>query len=269
MSILAEKGRRLSDMATFLSRHAAGPRSWTALLSAYGSTLHSTTSKEELEFSLRIKSEVYPFRMRQSDIFVLEEILLQRQYELCAPLKQEPVIIDAGANIGVAALWLLASHPRATLHAFEPEPENFRLLHGNIAALDRVFLQQQAVGASVSTLTLHVADHGALHSIKAAAGNSRTAVPVECIRLDGYLDAKGIDRVDLLKVDVEGSEMDLLLGLGDRLDAVQAIVGEMHETLVDEGEFYRFLGDHGFRRLRKTYYGTGRDQGVHVFEMAR
>ena len=79
----------------------------------------------------------------------------------------------------------------------------------------------------------------------------------------------GHDRVDLLKIDVEGSELDALKGLGARLETVQVIVGEMHETLVDEAAFYRFLEDRGFRRVRKEYYGSGQADGVHAFEVAR
>jgi FkbM family methyltransferase len=269
MGFWADKSGRVADIGTVLSNHAASPRSWLALVSAYASTLRSTTSKQEISFALRVKSRVYPFRMRRSDIFVLEEILLEGQYELRSPLPPKPIIVDAGANIGVTALWLLASYPDATLFAFEPEPENFRLLRANTNALDRVRIEHLALGASKSIATLHVASHGALHSIKAADAGETGTVPVECVRLADYMDDQRIDRIDLLKMDVEGSELDLLLGLGDRLDAVQVIVGEFHETLVDESRFYGLLEAHGFRRLRKEYYGRGRVDGVHVFEVAR
>jgi FkbM family methyltransferase len=269
MGILAAKGERLATIGALLSRHAVGPGSQLALLSAYASTLRTTTSKKEVGFLLRIKSTVYPFHMRQSDVFVLEEILLQGQYELESSVRPTPTIIDAGANIGVSALWLLACHPGATLHAFEPEPANFRLLRANIGSIDRVSVEQLAIGAATSTVTLNLADHGAMHSLKAVAADDKHSVTVDCIRLADYLALKEIDHVDLLKIDVEGSERDLLTGLGDRLDAVQVIVGELHETLVDEAEFYRYLEGRGFRRVRKEYYGSGKAEGVHVFEVAR
>jgi FkbM family methyltransferase len=207
--------------------------------------------------------------MRESDVFVLEEILLERQYELQAPLPPAPTIIDAGANIGVAALWFLARNPGATLYAFEPESENFGLLATNIGSVKGVTIERVAVGAAAAVVTLHPAAHGAMHSIKTESGDARAGVQVPCIRLDDYLDQRAIDRIDVLKIDVEGSELDVLRGLGSRLDTVRVIVGEMHETLVDEAEFYAFLAARGFHRVRHQYYGSGHIDHVHVFEAIR
>jgi FkbM family methyltransferase len=268
MGILAAKRKRLQSMSALMSRHAEGARSHLALLSSYISTLRTTTSKTERSLDLRIGTDVFPIRMRESDVFVLEEILLERQYELQTRLRSAPTIIDAGANIGISALWFLAQYPGATLHALEPEPENVRLLRANLGALSQVSVEAAAVGATTSTVMLRRASHGALHSLKSDAP-AEGSISVRCVTLNDYLESKRIDRVDLLKLDVEGSEYDALLGLGDRLGLVHTIVGELHETMVSEAAFYQYLTNRGFRVVRREYYGSGREDGVHAFEVTR
>jgi FkbM family methyltransferase len=268
IGVLSSKVNRATTIGRVIG-HGAGTGSRLGLLSAYLSTLRSTTSQRELSLRLRIDSTVFPFRMRQSDVFVLEEILLQRQYDLRTPPGPAPTIIDAGANIGLTVLWFLAQYPDAVIHAFEPAPDNYRLLRANVAPFERVSTAPVAVGAAASDVVLHLASHGAMHSLKDQADEGQGAITVGCIALGSYLAAQGIERVDLLKMDVEGSELDLLVGLGDRLDSVRTLVGEMHETLVDESAFYGLLKQRGFRQVRREYYGTGKAEGVHVFEMTR
>ena len=69
-----------------------------------------------------------------------------------------------------------------------------------------------------------------------------------------------------MKLDVEGSELEALEGLGSRIDRVNVIVGELHGKVVDEAKFYRFVESKGFRRVKRT---DAREEGVHLFELAR
>lgn len=266
--MLAARLRRAREATYLLREHARGAGSWAALVACYASVLRSTTEKAEVSLRLRLNGAIYPFRMRKSDIFTLAEILHERQYELHVTLPPAPVIVDAGANIGVSALWLAAGHPGARMHAFEPEPDNFRLLSANLRGLPGMVLNQAAVGDSETPVVLRLAAHGAEHSVvEGASGEGTVSVP--SVRLDHYFERQGIDRVDLLKLDVEGHELRALQGLGDRIDAVQAVIGECHERLVDAGAFYAFLESRGFRVLRRTHFGAGEADGTHVFEATR
>lgn len=76
----------------------------------------------------------------------------------------------------------------------------------------------------------------------------------------------GIERIDLLKLDVEGSELDALEGRCERKSDVGVIIGGAHETCVDVTEFYSFLDEHGFQLCWKRYFREGREQHVHGFE---
>jgi FkbM family methyltransferase len=254
---------RALEAAHLLARFAADFRTRAVLISCYASLRTTTTSAEPVDLRLRLGGRVVPLHMRKSDIFTLGEILHEGQYRLVSRLPDSPVIFDAGANVGVSALWFLAQHPGAQLHCFEPEAENFRLLEANLGGRRNVRLTRAALGTRSGEALLHVAEHGAMHSVvDAGAGGRAQRVPQ--LELREYVESQGVERIDLLKIDVEGSELDLLLGLGDRIERVAVVVGELHERLVDAVAFYGLLERHGFRVLQRR--PAGGEEGVELFE---
>jgi FkbM family methyltransferase len=172
-------------------------------------------------------------------------MLFEQQYRLPERLPAGAVVLDAGANIGIMALLLRSRYPDAELHAFEPFPANARLLRMNLAGLPRTHVHELALSDTNGDGSLHGGAHDAEHSlVDTRGGGADTTVRV--VRLDAWLDAQGIDRVALMKVDVEGSEQALIDGLGARLGDVDVFVGEFHETMVDEVRFYDQLTRAGF-----------------------
>jgi FkbM family methyltransferase len=144
---------------------------------------------------------------------------------------------DVGAHIGLYTL-LFASRvgPAGCVHAFEPEPRNYRRLRINLAinGFDNVAARQAAVVARTQPVTLNVypdAFH-AWHSLgRAAMPDPRQpgkTVEPECqvevpgVSLDDYCAEHGVRRIDYLKIDVEGAELDVLQG-ARRLLAEQAV----------------------------------------------
>lgn len=267
MALTARIGRAM-EAFHLLSTYAADWESRGALAAAYRRTLRTTTDSTEIVVRLRVAGLVTPLHMRMCDIYTLGEILHERQYQVRAPLPERPTIIDAGANIGIATLWFLSQYPGAKLVCVEPDLSNFRLLQANFDSRNDVILEQVALGAADESVTLHLAAHGAMHSV-VDSGPAVGTLSVSQVRLDTLMDRHCIEHVDLLKLDVEGSEFDCVRGLGDRLANVRVIVGEFHERLVDEDAFYSYLDGNGFRQVHKTYFGTGRSDGVHAFEVVR
>jgi FkbM family methyltransferase len=267
-TVITEKLARLREMLYIIRHHAADNRSRIVLAGCYLSILRSTTDQTLASFKLKICNRVFPFHMRRCDIFTIAEILYERQYDLATHLPEKPVIVDAGANIGVSCIWLLANNPGATLIAFEPAPDNFTFLKQNLEHIEGVTLYQEAIGDHAGTVDLHLAKHGAVHSIvDVDVGSETIAVPM--VTLKDRLDSHSITHVDLLKLDVEGSELDVIRGLGDRLDNVGTVVGEVHEHLIDTDAFYSLLEQHGIRPVSKQYFGSGKSDGVHAFEATR
>ena len=124
------------------------------------------------------------------------------------------VFLDIGANIGWYTL-LAASLVGETgkVFAFEPEPANFALLQKNIAlaGYHNVDPMQKAVSDRNQTVTLYLRENNrGSHALY--AGVDSASIPVEAVRLDDHLGTY-MGKIDLIKMDIEGSEGHALMGM--------------------------------------------------------
>lgn len=261
----AKKAHRVSELLELTTRYAADADSRRALLHVYSNLSRRELYDEPVSFRLRLNERVFPFHMRLSDIFIIGEILHEKQYRLQSALPAQPTIVDCGANIGISALWFLALNPGARIHAFEPAGDNLAFLRRNIEGLDMVTLRPEAVGARSGDAILHHGAFGGMHSL-CADGEGES---VRVVALADYMAERAIERIDLLKLDIEGGELDALKGLGARIGDVSVIIGEVHEAIIDQDEFYAFLAENGFSVLWKREFAESREQKVHGFEAAR
>ena len=122
------------------------------------------------------------------------------------------VAVDVGANIGIYSQLLSRwVGPTGLVHSFEPSPENFGRLQSATRKLANVRLSQSAVGESSRRTTLYVSDKlNVDHRAYLPEGDSRHTVPIEMIALDDYF--KPGQRVDLIKMDIQGYELHALRG---------------------------------------------------------
>ncbi|HEY1591793.1 MAG TPA: FkbM family methyltransferase [Solirubrobacteraceae bacterium] len=138
-------------------------------------------------------------------------------------------MLDVGANVGVFSLWAASRiGPRGRLISAEPHPLSYRYLERNLAPF-APFAQpvQTACGASAGELELHYVP-GRLSVSSFDPRPDRTGhVRVPVARLDEIAAARGIDRVDLLKIDVEGAEEQVIQGAAGLLSRVQRLVIEI------------------------------------------
>lgn len=122
------------------------------------------------------------------------------------------VVVDAGANIGVYSQFLSRCvGPTGVVHSFEPAPENFKRLQSAMRKLTNVRLCQAAVGEFSGRSKLYVSDKlNVDHRTYPTEGDSRCAVPIDVVALDDYF--KPGQRVDLIKMDIQGYELHALRG---------------------------------------------------------
>ena len=167
---------------------------------------------------------------------------------------------DAGANAGDYTRAILQAAQRAgcavEVHAFEPSPHCVERLRKTFDAEPAVRIVGAALSDRVGEASLHDGRAGGSQaSLVARDGHGADAsatITVPVIRLGDYLEEHAIARVDLLKLDVEGSELAELRGLGERLrpEIVDAIQFEYGGTAMDAGttlrEAYRLLEARGY-----------------------
>ena len=122
------------------------------------------------------------------------------------------VVVDAGANIGIYSQFLSRCvAPAGVVHSFEPSPDNFKRLRAATRKLSNVRLSQTAVGEHSGDSQLYLSDNlNVDHRAYVADGDSRHAVPIEMVALDDYF--KPGERVDLIKMDIQGYELHTLRG---------------------------------------------------------
>lgn len=143
-------------------------------------------------------------------------------------LRPGHVCVDVGANIGYFSVLAAALVEEAgAVFAFEPDPENFALLQAN-AVLNQqqqcITAVQAALSTQAGTAELFLSeDNLGDHQIY-AAGDPRRSVPIELLNGSEYLGER-LQRLDLLKVDTQGSEYQVMVGL---MPLLQALPGGTH-----------------------------------------
>ena len=126
--------------------------------------------------------------------------------------KPNDIIVDVGANDGRTILrW--RRHLRPTrIFAFEPVKNTFEKLAEQTGSLPGVRLFQCALGSSPERRTIYLHGDSALNSFYPEHTNAAGSEEVEVDTLDAVLDREGIDRVQLLKIDAEGHDLEVLNG---------------------------------------------------------
>jgi FkbM family methyltransferase len=130
------------------------------------------------------------------------------------------VVVDAGANIGFFTLTAaLRVGAAGRVVAFEPDTRAAARLAENVALnrFSNITIVPAALGAVAGRASFHRAPDSEASSVFAADPGGGSAGEVAVVTLDGYLAEAGITRVDLLKIDAEGSEIDLLVGASQLL----------------------------------------------------
>ena len=188
--------------------------------------LHVTVSGNHSPVYLRVPS---------TDVMVYEQIFLKEEYRF--EVNKEPdFIIDAGANIGFASVYFANKFPNARILAIEPEKDNFEILLKNAAPYPNI---EPLLGALWSEKEqLEVIDHGygnwgfmiGQPSANHASSPSNTQ-KVQGMTIDMILQRYGIDRISLLKLDIEGAEREVFRNSAPWIDKVDSLIVELHERM--------------------------------------
>jgi FkbM family methyltransferase len=196
---------------------------------------------------------------------------LEQEFKLLHSfVKDKPkLVIDIGGNIGDYSEIIRSYYPLAEIHIFEPSSKNISFLKSRFSQHESI----NVVPAGVS----NVSGSGLLYSDKpGSAGSSLTKRRLEhfdrpfdvvekvtTIRFADYWENELKRRpIDLVKIDVEGHELDVLQGFGQALTAVKALQFEFGGCNIDTHtyfqDFWYFFKDHNFDIYRITPLGVQR-----------
>jgi FkbM family methyltransferase len=192
--------------------------------------------------------------------------------------RSAPVILDGGANVGLAILYWKRQYPDARITAFEPDPDIFDVLRWNCRnhGYDDVQLIQRGLWKEQTELQFAAdgADGGHFSDVGQSDGK-REKASIPTVRLRPFLN----EPIDLLKLDVEGSETEVLLDCKGALERVKHLFVEYH-SFVDQEQrldaILQVLHDAGFRYhiqpelvssqpFLKRRHSYGMDQRLNIF----
>jgi FkbM family methyltransferase len=183
---------------------------------------------------LRVKGFDHPiyFRHGTSDAQVVRQIFMKEEYACVSREADVRFIVDCGANIGLSAFYLLSRYPRATLVAIEPDPGNVAMVRRNLAAFgSRAHVLQAGVWSRECGLKIErgLFGDGAEWSFQVRPCRGGETPDVEAVGIAGVMERHRLDRIDLLKIDIERSEIEVFgHGCDDWLSRTRNLAIELH-----------------------------------------
>lgn len=163
-------------------------------------------------------------------VLIKEKFVDQEYYFEC--IHDNPVIIDCGANIGISMLYFKSLFPNSVIYCFEPYPKAYHYLERNIAInkLQHVVVHKNAVSDKGGDFDLHIPGNDNIINARISGGGftGGNTEKVRCVKLSDQV--RLLSPVELVKLDVEGSEMDVLQELGEA-----AILGKktIHQLIIE------------------------------------
>jgi len=186
---------------------------------------------------------VFHYREESNDLDIIKEnagikVYFKEEFRV----HPNDIVIDIGAHIGTFSV--IAASVGATVYAYEPSTDSYEVLLKNIAANgSKVYPHKLGIMGSAGERELHLERHHYASNNfydKSTFNDSQEVEKAECITLDDVFAMEKLDHCDFLKLDCEGSEVEILEN-SSNLDKVNRIALEYHLNLhpLGVGEIYR------------------------------
>jgi FkbM family methyltransferase len=139
-------------------------------------------------------------------------------------------VVDLGANVGLSFRWLRARYPRARFVCVEPDPGNLEILRANVRAVDgEARIYGTCIGGHERQVTLHTTEgEWGFRMTDDDLANDDATSGLHVMTMDTLLTDAGIDRIGILKCDIEGAEAELFADCRSWIDRIDAMSVECH-----------------------------------------
>ena len=173
-------------------------------------------------------------RNKTSDVATFEQVFLRGDYAIRGlPVENSSVIIDCGANCGMAAVFFANKYPGTRLFAIEPEFSNFEVLKKNVQNYPNITAIHAAIWNRNCKIQVVDAGNGnwgfsTRELLDGQYPNKNEFA--DAVSLDFLLEKFNIEKIDLLKIDIEGAEKELFQNNYEKwLPATKVMIIELHD----------------------------------------
>jgi len=170
-------------------------------------------------------------RYGTADMRVFRHVMLKEDCRVSS-VRQPAVIIDAGAHIGMVSVYYALKYPQARILAIEPEPDNFALLRQNTKAFANITPINAALLDHTGQVALHNPD-GETWTFKVLDNAGATPEPgatiVPTVTVEQLMNQYQFPAIDILKLDIEGSEVPVLRHAQAWINRVKVLLVETHD----------------------------------------
>lgn len=226
-------------------------------------------SKEKFQKIFTFKVYTYSFRVLR---YLYIEIFVNNDY-LFRTEKNNPIIFDCGANIGLATLFFKLRYPNSIIKAFEPNPNSFSLLKKNIDTnkLDGIEIFNVALSNKCEKINFFISDNpeslrGSIYESRGKGGG----ILIQSNKVSDYL---GEFEIDLLKIDVEGAEHEIIEDILESKNIhgkINSLIIEYHHNILySERSLSKFLSNLeslGFQyNLKSSLPSVGKFQDILIY----
>lgn len=198
-------------------------------LRGMGNFLQTYLARGEASIRLPGMSQAIYLRRGTSDIAVFNQVFLVEEYKVT--LKESPrFIVDCGANIGLTTVFFRLRYPEAFIVAVEPEASNFAMLERNTSKLDNIHCLRVGIWNRDTFLRVENASAEKWEFTFQESDNQHGAV--EAISVTSILQQFNREEIDILKMDIEGSEREVFTSdYAGWLPNVKTILIELHDSM--------------------------------------
>ncbi len=174
-------------------------------------------------------------------------------------ISSNDIVFDIGANIGVVTNWF--AHRCQHVHAFEPHPDNFEKIKSQkkLRNMNNITVHDIALGKEKSRMQLHVKEFHGHHSLGDVVSSQTVGkIEVNVRTVDAISEELKIDKINFMKIDVEGFESDVLRGASRLLQnkKIDYILFELQDTIL-----------HSINRTSKEVFQIIFDAGYQIIDL--
>jgi FkbM family methyltransferase len=183
------------------------------------------------------------YRLNKGDLHSIREIWSQEAYRLPFPVTTG-VLLDLGANIGMASVWLTKKYKFTRVIAVEPDSSNAALVREN---LELNGINGRVLEAAVGPNEPSARFQSSEYSNQGKLSECGSLVPVTTVST--IVETCAVTRLALVKIDIEGSEQSLFDGPLEWLSRTDAIIIEFHPTVVNYPGLTALVSSKGFKYI--------------------